>query len=209
MKTHHIITAVVLVFGLCILVSPSQGAGADSPRDSFLHARNLDRLSVGAAYEKQKRDLADEFGQTGALVARHAYAYLSLDVFSWLTINGGVGQTELKPQKLMTYGDEDEMWMAGVRLNLWEHDVVDPSFLVCVCRLQAAASYWEHAGDAWGGNLEWEERRAALLFQAESYVLDFGKDTGTYPYSVIFSIGPVYSEIDLETDVPPPWKLSN
>jgi len=208
MKTHHIIITVVLVFGLCILVPPLQGAGADSPRDSFWHARSLDRLSVGGAYEKQERDLEDEFGLTGALEARHVYAFLSLDVFSWLTVNGGVGQTEVKPQKLMTYADEDEMWMVGVRLNLWEYDIVDPSFLASVCRLQAAASHWEHDGDAWGGNLEWEEQRAALLFQAESYVLDFGKDPGTYPYSVIFSIGPVYSEIEMETDIPPPWTAS-
>ena len=206
MKTYiSTITAVVLVLSLCAWPQRSEATGADTPRDSLIHIENLDFLAIGAVYEKQKRDLVDEWGNPGRLESRHAYAFLSMDVFWWLTVNAGIGRTELKPAKLMTYGDEKDLWTAGVRANLWEHDVTDPTFMVHRFRVQATGSYWEHEADYLGHDLTWEEWRAALLFQAESFVSNFGYDTTVYPFSVIFSVGPVYSEIDMEADIPFPW----
>lgn len=206
MKTYFML-AVVLAVNCCLLVSPSAGAGADSPRDSMVHADSLDRISVGVAYEKQKRDVEDTFGHTGLLESRHLYGFLAVDIFPWLTVRGGGGQTEVKPGKLMDYGDEGDLWMAGVRLNLWQHDVTAPAYLACRCRVQASGSYWEHDTDFYGEDLEWDEKRVALLFQAESFVESYGRGMRVYPYSVIFSAGPVYSEVDVDMDAVPAWAV--
>ena len=105
------------------------GRGADAPRDSLIATENLGLLSIGAAFDKQDRELMSDIGEITRETESHSYyGFLSLDVLSWITITGGAGQTEVKQGKVDTYDDPDSLWMWGVVFNIWEQEIIRLKF---------------------------------------------------------------------------------
>jgi len=194
MKTYLLPFAVFLV--LFVAIVSSAPAAAESPRDSLVRSKDLSRFTIGATLDKQKRRLVYATGETGVLESRHAFGTLSCDVLPWIAVSVGGGETKVKPVPLHGYGDGESMWMAGVVVSFWEYDLLDPSFLRTRNRLQASISYWEHDTREQYTDLEWEETRAALVLRSECFVEDFGDDLSVYPYSIVFIVGAVHSEID-------------
>ena len=141
--------------------------------------------------------LTDISGDTYELEAQHMYGFAAIDILPWLTINGAAGISEIKPAPLEGYGDDDSLWMAGVTASLWEHVVEDPSFLACLCRLQLSHQHWERGAEFGGTDIDWEEDRTSLTLRTEFFVDTEDQRLSPYPYSVVFIVGPVYSEVDM------------
>lgn len=203
MKT---ITLRVAVVSALLLLTASEraaiGRGADWPTRSLTSAEDIGFLSVGLEFEEKKRDVHDDTHSNAILRSRAVYALLSCDLWSWLTLTGGAGQIEAKPHKYHDYEDSGLLWTAGARTVLWDHYVMDPHFLAHRLRLDAEITYWEYESEYFGYDLEWEEIRATLIFSAEVYVEDRGMNRDVYPYSVVFSAGAVYSELEGEAGIP-------
>jgi hypothetical protein len=155
-------------------------------------------IAVGGAVEKVYRDL-EGCGMTQTLEARQAYGFISYDILPWLSVNAGAGQAELKPVPTDGYEDAEDLWTVGAGLNLWEYDIKDPSFMACRLRVQAQLSYWDQDAEIAEQHTEWEEWRFATTVSAEFFTGPFGGDTTLHPYSIVFFVGPLLSEIDFES----------
>jgi len=195
MKINQFLSG-VLCLGLCVVPLAADDGGAVSPRESLFRAESLELWTVGVAGEKQERGI--EAGNLGVevLESMRLYGTLSCDVLSWLAICVGAGQTELEEDSASGHENGEFMWMSGLRMNIFEHEVFDPYFLACLCRVQATASYWAYESELSGETVDWQEWRYATAFQVEFFVDDSRNDRGVCPYSTVFSVGPVYSDID-------------
>ncbi|MDP6522954.1 MAG: hypothetical protein QGI24_01855 [Kiritimatiellia bacterium] len=201
MKTLFTYTAVVLITVVSLLPTVTFGRGADSPRDSIIVSENLGLLSVGAAFDKQDREMISDMGAVTRETESHSYyAFLSLDVLPWVTITGGAGQTEAKEGKTIGYEDPDSLWMFGLVVNIWEQDIIRPPYLASRLSIQAAYSRWDHDAEMGGGEMQWTEDRVSLAAVAEFFVDHEAEELDEPPYSAKFSLGPVVSSID--GDVP-------
>lgn len=197
MKKCCVYLAIFVLVESC-LVLRAPGAEATWPSESIFHSENLSRLGIGAVYDEHLREVQDIGFNKGMLEARSLYGLISLDVLPWLTLNGGAGQTEMKEPDNTGYQDGKSMWTAGAKASFWQHDLVDPVFLSCRCRLQAMGSYFSHDDTLYDKEFYWEEWRGALLVSAEFFVRDFGRDKTVYPYSTVFFVGPAFSDLEVE-----------
>lgn len=203
MKTYTFPLAVVSAL---LLASFAVAGGADSPRASLMEAPDLGVLSVGVAWEKGERSMIGNRFGAQILETRDIFATVSLDLFPWLTVVGGWGESEIKPAPTLSYLDSNPMWLAGLRFNILEHAVTEPRFLANMLRLQGLVMMTEHEGEFIGDNVEWTETRCALTARAEVFPVQWAVDREQVPFSTEFFVGPVYSTVDgdfLPTDDDP------
>ena len=195
MNTYARVCTVGLVVALCMMAVSAEAGGADSPRSCLVNAEDLSFLSIGAAWEKGKRNMDGDLYGEQIMESRDLYATLSIDVFPWLTVFGGGGQTEVKPSPQMAYLEQEPMWLGGVRLNLFEHEVLAPSFFESIVRLQAQGMVVEHDGEFQGENVEWTENRYSVTVRIEVFPEQWRIDREKEPFSAEFFVGPVFSEV--------------
>jgi len=195
MKNEHMLIGLVVCLTALVNTLPAGATGADTPRDSLIKTRRFGPVSIGGAWEKQKRELVGgRIGHT-VLETRDVYAIASLDLLPWATILGAIGQSEIKPQPRMSYLDAESAWYAGARVNFWEQEIPETEFLAGTARLQGMIIFAEYEGSLQGEKVSWDERRVAVTLR-----LDIPADTpgGTrvyMPYSAAFFAGPLYSSL--------------
>ena len=203
MKTLTTLTVGALVACLCASYAVAQGSGADSPRKAVIRPPSLDLLAVGVSTEWETRTLESSPGAGMDLETRSTFARLYLDILPFATVNAGGGLSQVN-EDIGGYGDAEFMWTAGGTVSIFEHDVSEPPFAACRLRLQAFASYWEK--ESGGGDsvmaYEWEETRAGATVSAEFFSEPFGAKVNAFPYSAVFSFGPVFSDVDMDVISP-------
>ena len=186
-----------VVFALFVFGAPrASGGGADSPRESLWKDPSLGRLSVGTAWEKERRELAGPGFEGSFLETRGWYLHAGLDVLPWLAVYGGGGQHEAKSAPLLGYGDYEGRWMGGVRADVWERHVESPDFLDSIWRIQAAYHYADNSASFETAEMDWAESRASVTLRTEFIVRPAAAGDKVVPYSAVLSAGPVLSQID-------------
>jgi hypothetical protein len=196
----------VLFAGLCVLAVASTGWSQDteiagSRYDSLFHAEGLHAIHLSLHVDKTLREVSNA-GTVMDLEAEHYYGQLGIDPLKWLTVSAGVGSSVLTSVPEGSEENASLLWMIGAEARLLQFKIKEPSFLASRCRLDAYASYWDNSSEVFGQEANWTETRAALLGSAEFFVADLGNDISAYPYSVVYSIGVVFS--DLEGDITAP-----
>jgi hypothetical protein len=197
----------LLAASLCT-AGPARAGGADAPWSSLVTEDDLGYLSVGVSWEKSKRRMQGQpFGEQ-TLESRDLYATFSVDLFPWMTVFGGAGQTEVKPAPQLAYLESEPMWLGGARLNLFEHDILRPAFLESIFRIQLLGMVVEHEGEFAGRDVEWTEYRYAAMARLEVFPEQWAIDREQVPFSVDFFAGPVMSDIKGDylprgADIPP------
>jgi hypothetical protein len=143
------------------------------------------------------RRLVTDEGERATVKSRFGYGFLSLDVFSWLTLTGGGGVLDSAIDRSGVRRSARPLWMAGFQASLWQHDIFDPSFFESRGTIQLLGSYLEGDMVDRRAMRPWQEWRGALIASAERYAKkDFGEDTHAVPYSLRLFAGPYYSEVD-------------
>jgi hypothetical protein len=196
MNIYTRVLAVGLVVSLWLAAGSVRAGGADLPKDCLVNAEDLSFLSIGLGWEKGKRSLDGDLYDKQIMESRDLFATLTIDVFPWLTIVGGGGETEVKPAPQMAYLDQKPMWLGGIRFNLLEHEILKPAFLESVFRMQAQGTMTGHDGTYQGEDVEWTETRVALLGRMEVFPEQWTIDREEEPFSADFFVGSVFSEID-------------
>lgn len=208
MKTNMLVLVVGLLSLVVLAPCLSQEATSmDADYDSLFRSDGLYSTHFTLRFDKTLREV-DNAGVVADLEAEHYYAVVGVDPLAWCTVSAGIGQSLISPVPDGSDEEPSMMWMVGAEARLWQLDVDEPSFLACKCRIDASASYWENNGEIFGRDVTWNETRAALIGRAEFFVDDLGSDLSVYPYSIVYSVGVVYSSLDGEIDVTagmPPW----
>ncbi|NQT94635.1 MAG: hypothetical protein HQ559_17905 [Lentisphaerae bacterium] len=118
MKTHTLVVVVLLAVSILLPAGPAQGRGADVPRGSILTTKNLGILSTGVEFEQQIRGVTMDTGERVTLEGGLTHAFLSLDIFKWLTIQGGAGAAVSKIRQEPVPSSSDFMWNAAMKVGL-------------------------------------------------------------------------------------------
>lgn len=170
--------------------------GALWPQESLVETEDMGFVSVATGFEYVNR--AVDLREVGPrrLVSRSGYGLVSLDLVRWLTVWGGAGATEARRFDWHLDGDEDFLWLAGIRASLWEFPVTSPAFLASRVRLQVNVAYLQHQAELHPGSMEWAETRTALLIGAERLAENWRRLADPAPYSLSLYSGPVWSVID-------------
>ena len=202
----------LLVVGLCLLAVVSMGWAQDaesvgSPYDSLYRAEGLHSTHLSLCVDKTLREVSNA-GIVMPLEAQHYYGQIGIDPHPWLTVSAGLGSSLLSPVPAGSDEEPSMMWMVGAEVRLLQFDITEPSFLTARCRVDVSASHWDNSSEVFDQEVTWTETRAALIGRAEFFVQELGADFSVYPYSIVYSIGAVYSDVDGDVNAPPgvgPW----
>lgn len=146
-------------------------------------------VSVGAYVGNQERGMQDGHGVSTWEIS-HMMAYLGLDLTPWLTILGGVGESDLSVD-----GDNRDSgfeWMGGLQLRLLDYMVMDPVF--------DDNAYWVgidtdfrgigSTSEGGSGDVTWLE-----LFGSMTFRVTVHPERGGFIDSISVFAGPAYSAI--------------
>ena len=171
-----------------------------TPREDLRVWNDLSRWSLGGTYQVQQREVHGVFGRNQEIELRTAVAHLGFDVTGWLSASAFGGKTRLEPKGQPRYDDMHEIWGLGLSARLATHQIEGPELLRGQVGLLADAYYHEYRAGEDEGELEWEEWVGALKLRYELFAFGDGEHRDWLPYSTVFALGPVYSDItgDLE-----------
>jgi len=183
---------------------PAAGQWADSPEYSLSRSEDLSFLAISASGESGDRAMRDSVGLVRDFEIRNAYLLVTCEILPWLSVNAGGGQGQLRVNQNHAYSNEEALWTAGARANLWEYEVKSPSFLISRLQIHANLSYWDGEANIPEdtSKIDWNEKRAELIFSAERFVTHPGSDHTVYPYSLLFFLGPVFSDFSIDATAP-------
>jgi len=208
MKTNVVFAFAGLLLLVTVPTSPGLSVDETLPEyDSLYRVEDMYSLHISLLFDKTVREVS-ESGVVARLEAEHYYGRFAADPLPWLTVGAGIGQSLISP---VPDGSDEEaslMWMVGAEARVLQFDVTEPSFLTCRCRIDASASYWHNSGEICDQNVDWTEARAAVIGSAEFFVQGLGEDLSAVPYSIVYSVGAVFSKLDGDVDRPAdaaPW----
>ena len=200
MKTNLYILSCLLVTSFSLTASAmsgtslQQGSLVNGDSDSayaVMHDGGPRALSAGAYFGNQKRGMTDG-NRDADWDINHIIGYLGLDLTPWLTILGGVGQSELSVDDDSRDAELD--WMGGLQCRILDYLVLDPDGAYSVSMdgdFRALGSSSEgHSGD-----VRWLE-----LFGAVTMSLTVNTDHGDFLDSVSIFAGPAFSTITASED---------
>jgi hypothetical protein len=148
-------------------------------------------LSIGAYVATQKRGM-----QNGTRVEdweiNHAIGYLGLDITPWLTIIGGVGQSELSIQN--DDRDADLEWLGGLQMRMLDYMVMDSSdnwWLAIDADFRGIGS----TSEGTKGDMTWLE-----LFGSLTMSMTVHTERGGFMDRISIFAGPAYSAITATED---------
>jgi opacity protein-like surface antigen len=134
MKTYTFLSTVVTVFALATSAlavdggsSARQGSlfnGESGPRLDTVYEGGPHRFSIGAYSLNQKRSITDDGDFAADWSVRHLMTYVGFDVQPWLTIQGGIGQSDLSVEG--DSRDSDLEWMGGAQVRLLDYMLLEP-----------------------------------------------------------------------------------
>ena len=143
-------------------------------------------LSVGAYIASQKRGMQDG-NRVSDWEISHMICYLGLDLTSWLTILGGVGQSELSINN--DNRDSDFEWLGGLQMRVLDYMVLDsedPWRLAVDADFRGIGSSSEGMND----DVTWLE-----LFGSLTMSMTVHTERGGFLDSISIFAGPAYSAI--------------
>ncbi len=186
--TLFVTVVAIAASSLSLLAMPI--SSSNIPFDYIVSGRDLAFLSVGAYGVSAKRDIEwDGFGNTQKLSMRNFYGYVGVDLQKWITIYGLIGQSESKFGE-MPYGDAENSYGGGIRLNLLHHFIREPVPMEDVVRVNLGAQFVRNEAESGFSTVEWDEVSAAVTMGLVNHT--DGNKLFT-PESIGFYAGPIYS----------------
>lgn len=167
MKTNTLLSSVIAIVGVAASAlaieggnSARQGAlfnGESGDRVEALYAGGPHIFSVGAYGQYQERSVQDDNDLTQKLSIRHLMTYLGCDVLPWLTLQAGIGQSDLSG--LGDDRDEDIEWMGGAQLRLMDYMLIEPPIGEDTYwfGLDSNLRYTGSESDGFQGDVKWGE----------------------------------------------------
>jgi hypothetical protein len=171
-----------------------------SPQEDLGKWNNMSRLSLAGTYHVQEREVTLQ-GANTVVEVKNVLAHIGLDLTDWLSVVGTVGRNRLYPRGRDRYDDMRDVWGAGLELRTLEHDITAPELMKGKISFLLQGQYFDmDAGDG-NSEIKWEEVLVDLKLRYELFAFGDGEDTVRLPYSTVFFLGPVWSDIrgDLES----------
>lgn len=188
------LAALVLITGIATTQAASLPASAS--RDALVHAKHLQRLSVGAGVEHFDRQIELKNGSSAQLQGDTYLGYIGIDLTDWLTLFGEAGMSDVSGIENYISGavGDDTYGAAGLLLNLWKYEVLEPEAMAGLLNIRLLWQNSLYGGSGNGVATDWREQVLALPVSYE--VRADPVDDNRTVYSAVFSAGPIYSAIN-------------
>jgi len=188
------------LLGLLSAISTRAAGGAGFSEDSLISASLLDRVELGLEFESGERKLL--VGPVESVIeTRQWSAYVLLEVFKGTEVYASVGESELKAAPLGAYADGETTFSAGLKMSVLSLDLGHSNLGESRFLLSGTIEYSEHESDYPGGQLDWQELRAAVLGGFKISRRRQGKKSTTESYTTILYGGCVVSSVEGEAGV--------
>jgi len=194
MKTH-LILGWALVLVLCAGLSSVSAVpigGNNTARDYLIRENQLTRWCGGVYVRFRDRDVT-ESGRFYPFVmeSRKIMAYVGVDPVRWLTVYATAGDHRIELND--SSDDRNFAFGGGVRFNLMDHDILDPTLFEDKIRLTAGCQYTVTDAEYAGEDITIGEFYASLFV---SVVNDVVGNKFYHPDSVALYAGPICSDLD-------------
>ena len=186
-----VLLASLLVCGIDIQAAPIPGSPEGG--NYVLSAPDLTRWTIGA-YNQSRRRVIELYGIDTALETRRGVVYVGFDVHPSVTLYGAI--MDGKHQTRYATKNSSDEFGAGVILNLIDHEILSPSLMEDVLRLNASFQY--------------SKGKAGILSRLETFHEFYGALTLSlineiegsklyWPHAIGLFIGPVYSHLEADS----------
>jgi len=170
---------------------------ATGMRDSLVYD-TVQRWSVGVNAQWMERDMKPDGGGADiGIESTTVSLFVGYDVQDWLMVYGTAGETEARKGNAGDYSGSDFKFSIGVQANLWQTEVMDPSFMAGVLTFKGLAevSRYSFGGGDSGIDGSWNELLIACPFSYE--VFSERRDlVDSISYSLVVSLGPAISLVE-------------
>jgi hypothetical protein len=191
---------VVLVLGVTVQAVCGAALPGSITRDTLVESYSLARWSVGLNAEALDRDI-DVRGRTEILEAQSLSLFLGYDILPWLTVYGTGGAAEARPEGADDWGSAGPKWSLGVNANIWQFEVLDPSFLAGLLTLKTTMEVGWYDSDFADGQIEWREFLWAIPLGYELHERD-AETIGGLDISLAIYAAPAISTISGDIGTP-------
>jgi opacity protein-like surface antigen len=203
MKTSsYLLPSVSLICTLATVYAAHAAPVADSSSqlNYLVKAKDLSKISIGTYYMDVLRKVDTSEASGAKLEGNRGMAYIGYDVLPWLCVYGAAGAGEYELRGGGTSSGTDGQWGFGVRANLLDHFIKDPTLLEHRIELRSGANYTSVDTKLGGRSEDWGEFSASLTLHL---VNDIVGNKELMPTSIGLYVGPVYSTYlngDVEED---------
>jgi hypothetical protein len=179
MKTNTFLSTLVTVFALATSAlavdggsSARQGSlfnGESGPRLNAVYDGGPRLFSLGAYSQYQKRGMTDDSDFVTDWSIRHLMMYAGFDLRPWLTIQGGIGQSDLSIADDEAR-DADMEWMGGAQVRLLDYMLLEPVIGDDTYWLGVDSQfrYTSSKSEGFGGDITWGEMFGSLTMSLTS-----------------------------------------
>jgi opacity protein-like surface antigen len=175
-------------------------ADSSSQLDYLFKAKDLSKIAIGAYVMGIQRKVDTPAASGTKMDAVRSMGYLSYHVLPWLSVYGAMGAGEYELNDVGTSSGTDGQWGFGVRANLLDHFIKDPTLLEHRIELRSGANYTAVDTKLGGRSEDWGEFSASLTLHLVNEIVG---NKELMPTSIGLYVGPVYSTYlggDVEED---------
>jgi hypothetical protein len=188
------VVAVLLANSALVLSAAPMGTSSEA-RDYLRTVEDLDPVICGLYGTYRERDV--DGGQR--MKSRRLMAYVGYHLKPWLMTYVTGGKSRTKFGEHSDYAGSEFEFGLGARLNLLDHDIMEPALFEDTVRIHAVCEHIMGSSDSDRRDVDWSELSAALTF---SIVNEVDGNKFFLPETVTLFAGPLYSSLhrDLEED---------
>lgn len=199
--------AMLAVIGTASLSATAATHGVVGPPGEELgEVADLSRLSLGLSYQCAKREVQLNRGEFEILEVHLGALQVGVDVFDWLTIYGTIGQAERRDGEEPWLDDWDMFHGYGAKARFLAHEVDGPPIVAGTTSIEAGINYTKFEIGQDTGERVWHELLCHAVLRHELYA-DYpdGEEPHHYPHSLVFHVGPVFSELSADYHARQKW----
>lgn len=164
-------------------------------RNYLVSAADLTRWSGGILGSVRKRDVeVERFDYT--LKSTRYLIYVGYDFMSWATAYG-IGGRSVSKMGSGAYENASAEIGGGVRFNILEHEILSPTLVEDMIRINCGVQYTMSGTDWRGTDLDWGELYGWLTL---SLINELDGNKLFVPWSIALYGGPIYSDFFSDVD---------
>jgi len=166
-------------------------ASSNIPSEYLIRGKDISWLSMGVYGGQFERAIEWDNGVVQNLKSKRWQGYIGADIFNGITIYAVGGQSESSIGG-GDYADAEAEYGAGLRINVLNHFIREPTLTADDVRLNFGARYMHSSSDITFEGVDWDEVSAYLTLELVNHTVG---NKFFAPESISLYAGPIYSAL--------------
>ncbi len=185
-----VVVTLISVFNTSTVAAPI--GNSNMGREYLVNSDPLEHWSIGIFGGVGNRGVTLDSGGDATLDITRGMVYVGYDILSWVTPYVTLGVTDSEISNLSSSDDSSSSgaYGAGVHLNLLSQEIMDPTLMIDLLRINADIYYNGSETDTASKTIKWGELSTSLTI---GLVNDVRANKSMFPVSIGLYAGPIYS----------------